>query len=184
MKELLTPKQVANAIDVSESSVKRWCDKGIIPTQYTAGGHRRIPVSGLLQFLRSQQYELSRPEVLGLPSNTGRTHRVIDRAAESLQTALIEGHEENARRVLIDLYLAEHSISSICDQVIAPTFQRIGDLWECGSAEVFQERQGCEFTLHALRELRSLVSVPPKDAPKAIGAAPAGRSVQPGHNNG
>ena len=53
MRELLTPKQVARAINVSESSVKRWCDKGVIPTQYTAGGHRRIPLSGLMEFLRS-----------------------------------------------------------------------------------------------------------------------------------
>jgi predicted site-specific integrase-resolvase len=29
---LLTPKQVARAIGVSESSLKRWCDKGVLPT--------------------------------------------------------------------------------------------------------------------------------------------------------
>lgn len=174
MKDLLTPKQVANAIEVSESSVKRWCDKGIIPTRYTAGGHRRIALSGLLQFLRTQKYQIARPELLGLPSNTGQTVRVIDRASESLVIALIGGHEEDTRRVLIDLYLAEHSVSAICDQVIAPAFEKIGQLWECGSAEVFQERQGCEFTLRVLHELRGLVSPPTKEAPKAIGAAPAG----------
>ncbi len=174
MKDPLTPKQVANAIDVSESSVKRWCDKGIIPTQYTAGGHRRIPLSGLLKFLRKQQYQIARPELLGLPSNTGQSPRIIDRAVESLTTALIDGHEDDARRVLINLYLAKHSICSICDQVIAPAFEKIGRLWECGSAEVFQERQGCEFTLRLLHELLGLVTVPATESPKAIGAAPEG----------
>ena len=174
MNDLLTPKQVANAIAVSESSVKRWCDKGSIPTKYTAGGHRRIALPGLLQFLREQNYEIARPELLGLPSNTGRSVRVIERASEALVTALTEGHEEETRRILIDLYLAEHSLGAICDQVIAPAFEKIGNLWECGSAEVFQERQGCEFTLRVLHELGTLIESPPSGAPKAIGAAPAG----------
>lgn len=173
MPELLTPKQVANAIDVSESSVKRWCDKGIIPTQYTAGGHRRIALSGLMEFLRSQQHAIAKPELLGLPSNTGQTHRVIDRASVALADALVAGYEEETRRIVLDLYLAEHSIGRICDEVIAPAFERIGELWECGSAEVYQERQGCEITLHVLHELRSLIPPPLTDAPKAIGGAPA-----------
>ncbi|REJ65407.1 MAG: helix-turn-helix domain-containing protein [Planctomycetota bacterium] len=50
MNDLLTPKQVARAISISESSIKRWCDRGAIATQYTPGGHRRIPLSGLLEF--------------------------------------------------------------------------------------------------------------------------------------
>ena len=84
MRELLTPKQVARAIQVSESSVKRWCDKGAIPTRYTAGGHRRIPLSGLMQFLRATKHELIAPEVIGLPATSGRTGRVIARAREQM----------------------------------------------------------------------------------------------------
>ena len=87
MRELLTPKQVARAIQVSESSVKRWCDKGVIPTQYTAGGHRRIPISDLLVFLRSSKHQLIRPEVLGLPAMTGQSDRIIGRAAAQLTEA-------------------------------------------------------------------------------------------------
>ncbi len=49
MKQLLTPKQVARAIQVSESSIKRWCDRGTIPAEYTAGGHRRIPLAELVR---------------------------------------------------------------------------------------------------------------------------------------
>ena len=49
--QLLSPKQVARALGVSESSLKRWCDKGLIPTERTAGGHRRLPLAGVLDFL-------------------------------------------------------------------------------------------------------------------------------------
>jgi methanogenic corrinoid protein MtbC1 len=171
MKELLTPKQVARAIQASESSVKRWCDKGVIPTQYTAGGHRRIPMSGLLDFLRSSKHRLVRPEVLGLPATTGHTVRVVERAAGQLTEALVQGDEEQTRQIVFDLYLAEHSISAICDQVIARSFQEIGDRWECGEAEVYQERRSCEQALRVLHELRIVIPAPPAEAPLAIGGA-------------
>ncbi len=174
MRELLTPKQVARAIQVSESSVKRWCDKGVIPTQYTAGGHRRIPVGGLLDFLRSSQHQLIRPEVLGLPATTGQSNRVIDRAAGQLTKALIHGDEEQTRQIVFDLFLAEHSISVICDQVLAKSLEEIGDLWKCGDAEVYQERLSCEFVLRLLHELRMLIFPPPSEAPIAIGGSVEG----------
>ena len=174
MRELVTPKQVARAIQVSESSVKRWCDKGVIPTRYTAGGHRRIPLHGLLEFLRASKHELLSPEVLGLPATSGRTGRVIERAAEQLTEALLAGDELQCRQIAIDLYLAEHSISSVCDEVLARSFEEIGNRWACGHAEVYQERRGCEITLRVLHDLRVLVAPAPVGSPVAMGAAAEG----------
>lgn len=171
MKELLTPKQVSRAINVSESSVKRWCDKGVIPTQYTAGGHRRIPIQNLIEFLRASKYELVRPQVLGLPSNIGQSKRSVDRAAEQLSESLLSGDEESSRQVVFDLYLAEHGVASICDDVIRAAFEKVGDRWECGSSEVYQERRGCEIALRILHELRAIVPTPEEAAPVAIGGA-------------
>ena len=42
MKPLLSPKELADAIGVSESSIKRWVDNGEIQATKTSGGHRRI----------------------------------------------------------------------------------------------------------------------------------------------
>jgi methanogenic corrinoid protein MtbC1 len=174
MRELLTPKQVARALDVSESSVKRWCDKGGIPTQYTAGGHRRIGMPGLIQFVREGKHELVHPEALGLPPTSGQTARVVDRAREQMADALVLGDELRCRQIAIDLYLAHHSISVICDQVFAAAFRDIGDQWHDGSAEIYQERRGCEISLRLLHELRAVLPVPAADAPLAIGGAASG----------
>ena len=174
MAHLLRPKHVARAIDVSESSVKRWCDKGVIPTQYTAGGHRRIAMPDLIEFLRNSKYELVHPEALGLPPTSGQTIRVVDRARDQMTEALLAGHEARCRQVAIDLYLAEHSVATICDDVLAAAFRQIGDLWACGEAEVYQERRGCEITLRILHELRMLLPPPPGDAPVALGGSAAG----------
>ncbi|HSG69042.1 MAG TPA: helix-turn-helix domain-containing protein, partial [Planctomycetaceae bacterium] len=88
MNRLVTPRQVGRALQVSESSVKRWCDKGVIPTQKTAGGHRRIPLSGLIEFLRESGQPILHPEVLGLAATSGRTNRIISRAGDQLTDAL------------------------------------------------------------------------------------------------
>jgi methanogenic corrinoid protein MtbC1 len=174
MRELLTPKQVARAIDVSESSVKRWCDKGVISTQYTAGGHRRITMAGLLAFLRETKHDLVHPEALGLPPVSGHSVRVVDRAREQAVVALLRGDEPRCLQIMIDLYLAEHSISVICDDVFAAAFRAIGDRWACGEAEVYQERRGCEISLRVLHALRSFLPPPPEHAVSAIGGAAAG----------
>lgn len=174
MRELLTPKQVARAIRVSESSVKRWCDNGAIPTRYTAGGHRRIPLCGLLDFLKASHYHLADPEVLGLPAAGLRETRSLQASAELLANALLAGDDAHCRQILVELYLAEHSVSAICDGVLAKAFETIGHRWSCGEAEIYQERRGCEIALRNLYELRSLMNPAPPTAPRAIGAAPAG----------
>ena len=71
MKELVTPKQVALAIGVSEASLKRWCDKGLLPFSRTPGGHRRLPISGVMQFVRKTGQSLVEPAVIGLPATIG-----------------------------------------------------------------------------------------------------------------
>ncbi len=174
MRDLLTPKHVARAINVSESSIKRWCDKGVIPARYTAGGHRRLAIADVLEFLRAGKYQIVHPEALGLPPTSGQSTRVLSRAREQLVEALIAGDEGRCRQIAIDLYLAEHSISVICDEVFAAAFREIGERWSCGEAEVYQERRGCEITLRVLYELGAILPQPVEAAPQAIGGAASG----------
>jgi len=172
MRHPLTPKQVARALDVSESSVKRWCDRRMIATEYTAGGHRRIAMASLLEFARSHRHQIVHPEALGLPATSGQTTRVVDRASQHLTEGLLAGDEWQVRQVAIDLYLAEHRLSTICDNVFAVAFRTIGHRWSCGQAEIYQERRSCELALRALHELRGLIPSPPVGAPVAIGCTP------------
>ncbi|MEZ6069605.1 MAG: helix-turn-helix domain-containing protein [Pirellulales bacterium] len=174
MNELLTPKQVSRAIDVSESSVKRWCDKGLIATRYTVGGHRRILLSGLIDFLRQSKHQLVHPDVLGLPALTAGAGEIDEQTIRRLTSALLDGDESVARRVTFDLFLGNCPISAICDDVFRPVFQEIGARWECGNAEVYQERRGCEIALRVLHELLGVTAPPPERAPLAIGGSIAG----------
>jgi MerR family transcriptional regulator, light-induced transcriptional regulator len=174
MKTLLTPKQVARAIHVSESSVKRWCDRGVIPTERTAGGHRRIPIGAMLDFLRKSKHELVIPEAVGLPTNTGKTPRPLEQAHEFLGEAFLQGDEQQGRQLLFDLYLAGHSISTICDHFLARVFEEVGRKWECGELEVYEERHSCEVCYRLLHEFRLLLPRPDATAPLALGGTPEG----------
>jgi len=171
MKTLLTPKQVAQAIGASESSLKRWCDKGLMTTVRTPGGHRRLAVSDVLAFLRKTQHSLVRPELLGLPSSTGEGTRTIARAAEKFESALLAGDEAQARRIAFDLYLAGRPAWEICDEVIARAMNAIGDRWECGEAHVYEEHRACEICIRLLGELRAALPSASDAAPRAIGGS-------------
>lgn len=171
MKKLLSPKQVARAIGVSESSVKRWCDQKLIPTERTAGGHRRLPLDAVVEFIRDGGYELRDPQILGLPATSARVTgtATIERAKNRFRRALVAGDDDAARQIVLDLYLAKQAVSVICDQVVAAAFEEIGDFWECGDVEVYEERRACEISSRLVHELRELVPPPPADAPVAIG---------------
>jgi excisionase family DNA binding protein len=170
----VTPKQAARAIGVSESSVKRWCDQGALPNLRTVGGHRRIPIQDLMAFLRAKHHPLVRPEELGLPATSGQTPRILDRAEEQFRQALLAGNEALARKTVLDLYLAGHHVSAICDQVIASAFHHIGDLWDCGQIEVYQERRGCDICLRCIYDLRSSLPDTPTPELIAVGGSPGG----------
>jgi MerR family transcriptional regulator, light-induced transcriptional regulator len=174
VKEIVTPKQVARAIGVSESSLKRWCDEGLLPVTRTAGGHRRLPIHGVLRFLRDSGRELVDPGVLGLPRTSGTGERVVSGARGRLRDALIQGDETIARQVVIDLYLAGVAVHRICDEVIAGAFEEIGNAWACEEIEVYQERRGCEIVLRVLFELRALATTSNPNGPIAIGGTTSG----------
>jgi excisionase family DNA binding protein len=171
VKKLVTPKQVAQAIGVSESSLKRWCDRGLLSTVRTAGGHRRLALDDVFQFLRQSGQQLVRPELLGLPSNTGQAATVIDRAREQIRDALMGGDVDQCRRIVFDLYLARQSACEICDHLLATAFHDLGDCWARGEMSIYRERRACEIGFTLLHELRSAVRTPPATAPIAIGGS-------------
>lgn len=173
MDQLLSPKQVAEAIGASESSVKRWCDQGLIKTVKTAGGHRRIPVQEALRFARAQNHAVVEPRILAMPTTENRKARRVEGCAERLTEALLADNEQAVRAIVFDLFVAGQPVSLIFDEVIAASFRMIGEKWECHEADVYQERCSCQIVLRVLHELRAK-QVPPERDLVALGATIAG----------
>ena len=174
MPDSYSPKQIARALEVSESSVKRWCDRGLIEFQKTAGGHRRVLLGELMRFLKEQRKSIVRPQLLGLPPARESHPGSYAGSAELFTQSLIAGDLDLCRQIILDLFLSEFSISKICDEFLAAAMEVIGDRWECGEVEVFQERRSCEIVLAVLHELRRLLPLPVAGQPIAIGATVEG----------
>jgi len=166
-----SPKEVAHALNVSESSLKRWCDQGLIQMHRTSGGHRRIKKSDVLAFVRSRKVPLARPEFLGLPGRAGEETLTESHACSALVQAYRQGDIDSVIGLGLALYARGHAISDICDRVITVSLTEIGHQWETGALEIYQERNACSMTHELLSELGRLIPKPAKNAPFAMGAS-------------
>lgn len=174
MTEQLSPRQVARAIGVSEASLKRWCDKGLLPSVRTPGGHRRLALSSVVKYLRESGHPLPHPELLGLPSAVAQGRVVVSRTRREMIESLVDGEEERFRGLALNLYLSGLTLGDLCDEAIAPAFAALGERWQHGALEVYEERRGCEIALGLLHELRHVLPAPAGNAPLALGGTFAG----------
>ena len=169
MGELFSPRTVAKAIGVSESSLKRWCDAGKIGGTKTVGGHRRFDRANIVEFLKANKYDLIDPVAIGLPSFESLAVENGPDGAKQLLAALLAADEAQVTKLLMYLVVNGWKIAEIFDEIVSPTFEKIGAMWACEEIDVFQERRSCEICLNAFRDVRSIMLSPPEDAMTAIG---------------
>jgi methanogenic corrinoid protein MtbC1 len=146
----------------------------MIETVKTAGGHRRLRLPDVMEFAKSQGYKLVDPEILGLPTLNHKNERTLEVAKNELVDALVSGNDTVSRQIVMELVLSDYRLCDICDDVIADAFHQVGDLWNCGTVEVYQERHACEIIVRIMHEIRHFYKPPSSRSPLAIGASPAG----------
>jgi excisionase family DNA binding protein len=167
LKPVLSPKELAQAVGVSESSVKRWADEGQLEVGRTAGGHRRIALSEAVRFIRARGLPVVRPELLGDPQ---LDLSAPDDAEERLYLALVAGRADQARGLLLGRFLAGQSVAALADGPIRAALRRIGDLWHARQDGLLIEHRALGICHEALAVLR-LTLAPRPDAPVAMGGA-------------
>ncbi len=174
MRTSLSPKELAEAIGVSESSVKRWVDGGRIEALRTAGGHRRIPVQSVIRFLRETRTALVRPEALGFDDLCVSFRPAGgEDETEALFRFLTAGHAAEARGFLLSAFLSGRSVASLIDGPVRTAMARIGELWLHGSEGIFLEHRATDVCLQAIGQIRLLL--PERlHVPCAVGGAPSG----------
>lgn len=169
-------------MQVSESSVKRWCDREVIPSIRTIGGHRRITLDGLNQFLRSSGRQLLHPEHLGLPQlppdRETEIAGVADPQHEPFREALAAGDERACRSILRQRIASGWPRREAAEDLIRDAMHGFGEAWDCQQLDIYQERRGCDIALRLIYELRTELPEPARDAPVAIGGAPEGDPYQ------
>lgn len=171
-----SPKELAQVVGVSESSIKRWVDDAHIHVTRTAGGHRRITLREALRFIRAQKLQVLRPDLLGLSEVAG----LSDGARSGLLTGdllfqlLRQGDATSVRGVLVRQYLNGESVAALFDGPVAEAMARMGEAWSQGDVGVYVEHIATNICIEAVNQLRLLLPPVPSDAPVALGGAPSG----------
>ncbi|CAN5886196.1 hypothetical protein BH18ACI4_BH18ACI4_22430 [soil metagenome] len=164
----LTTRQVATILSVSEATIKRWADEGLIQSEKTVGGHRRFGLAGIARFQRERSAApLQRSSAQG-GRKTGSREKV---SSALLFRHLVEGHEEETAALLINAYLQGQSLASLFDRVVTPAMHRVGDLWYRGELTIADEHLATQTAIAVLQKLRSVIHLP---GPKEIRALVCG----------
>lgn len=162
---LLSPKNAALALGVSESSLKRWCDRGDLPASRTAGGHRRIARDDVMKFARARGMQLANAGALGM----NNVHELPARGRALMVSALLENREAEALELALRGFIHQVPIAELCDTMLAPAMHEIGARWDHGKAEIYEERRACNLMHRIIDRLRMLVPVDAVEAPVALG---------------
>lgn len=180
----LTSKEAARLLGASEASVKRWADGGLLPSEKTAGGHRRFRPEDIARFKRESRRgsnagatrraarsdaggaadALTSPRV-SEDAGDGRAFETlsgasVEESAASLFAALARGSAEEASALLVKSYLDGHTLAFIFDELFAASMRRIGDLWHRGDLTVAEEHLATRAALRALQTLDAVVDEP------------------------
>jgi excisionase family DNA binding protein len=173
-----SPKQVAASLDVSESSIKRWCDRGTIPTIKTSGGHRRISLDGLHDFLQATERDIVNPDALGFTLVPGRRQTKVPGSRHPTQAAFREalsrGDEQKCSQLKDEWRADGWSLSETADDLITDALYGIGMAWQCSELDIYQERVACGICLRLINEMKRELPAPSKSAPVAIGGTLSG----------
>lgn len=155
----LTTKEVARLCRVSDATVKRWEEAGLIRSERTNGGHRRFRAEEIARFQRDQGLGLKQSH--GDESIfTATTRRRKGTSRSSLFDSLIAGSEEEAANLLIKSFLNGNDLISIFDEMVSPAMRMVGEQWLRGELSVAQEHLATRAAHAAINKLRNSLPVP------------------------
>lgn len=177
MKHTLSPKDLAEAVGVSESSLKRWADEGLVQVVRTTGGHRRITIAEAIRYIRQAGLPIVNPKALGI-SDLARMpteHLTRPNAADQpLVDAVMNSQAEVARGLVLSMYITGRSISEICDGPLTRAMHAVGDLWKHSQAGILIEHRATDICAQTLHLLRGILPPAADKAPVALGGTPSG----------
>ena len=175
MKQYLSPKELAEALAVSESSVKRWADEGQIAVTRTGGGHRRIALEEVVRFVRRSNASVSRPEILGFEEagHVPWQHLTEQELEAQVYEALVQGQSATAFGLIHGPFLGGRPLAWIFDGPVRSAMHRLGDLWRHQDDGILLEHRATDICVQAVMRIRLSLPVD-SQAPASVGGAGPG----------
>ncbi|MGI8668479.1 MAG: MerR family DNA-binding transcriptional regulator [Aridibacter sp.] len=156
----LTTKEVARLCRVSDATVKRWEEAGLIKSERTSGGHRRFRAEEVARFQQKQQLGLKcehgDESVITAQSRRRKNKELCD---SELFHSLIAGREEEVANMLINEFLNGKLLTELFDNSISKAMRRIGELWFEGKVSIAQEHLATQAMFRAIHKLRCVIPI-------------------------
>lgn len=164
--------QVAQALGVSVTTVKRWVDDGVLPAHRTAGGHRKLLLADVLRLVRDGNLPQADLSVL-VPKEAVSDPTDPSKLYQQMLEAVQQGDSDLIRSILHGSFNAGVSIELLADRVISPALQYVGHEWSVGRMDVMHEHRITQAIVSAIYELKAFMKLnPERDRPVAVGGAP------------
>lgn len=196
--DVISTRQVAELLAVSEATVKRWADAGTLRCFRTPGGHRKFRMSDVADFLRTHNYEAAGPlapvadanALAGVSSGArgdgdgaGRGSLAVAPLAEvpiyqepevalTFRNLALAGDVDGVVSLIAQQRLRGHTLASIFDGVVTPALVDIGERWARGVLTTTQEHMASAAVIEALARTRPLIERAARDRGKVVLAAP------------
>ncbi|MFH5804524.1 excisionase family DNA-binding protein [Alienimonas sp. DA493] len=173
---MLSPKQVALAAGVSESTIKRLVDDGSLKAERTAGGHRRIRLGDALRWVRSRGCGQLDPAALSaaVPALEGAAGvDLCDRTAvlHRYAQALEAGEDAVTTGLAVALFVAGAELSVVLEEPIRGRYAALRSRCDHPSRECVVLHRALANSIAAAGRLRDLIrdgadtATLPADAP-------------------
>jgi excisionase family DNA binding protein len=167
----LSTVQVAKAVGVSVTTIKRWVDDGILPAYKTPGGHRKLVLADVLRLTREGGLPQADLSQLTGPARGGPADPAV--VHEQLLDAVKAVDADRIRATLRGAYQSGITIETLADQIISPAMVFVGRQWQHARIDVGEEHLVTQAVVAAMYEVRGMMmSNAPKARPVAIGGAP------------
>jgi excisionase family DNA binding protein len=159
---LLTTSRVAELLGVHATTVKRWCDEGILPAEKTEGGHRRIALRSALRYAKEQgirtfldpfhPWETNVWQAVHQAEHTGRFDRLNRLALQWLST----GDTERLGRLFYEFGNRQSiPFTQFLDEGIRSFMALVGTEWQSGRLAVGEEHMASQVVAEVLIRLRT-----------------------------
>ena len=177
-RDFISPRELARALGVSESSVKRWVDDGELRAARTTGGHRRVAVAEAVRFIRATGTPVADSDLLFGDQTVRFPARASAASAEMLAIALVDALAEDdhaaASGAIVGAFVSGWSLAALADGPIRTAMRRIGELWHHSRDGIVVEHRAVDTVIQSIARIRTFIPTPPPGAPIALGGAPSG----------
>jgi MerR family transcriptional regulator, light-induced transcriptional regulator len=177
-KTILSTADVARLFNVTETTVKRWANDGLLKCMKTPGGHRKFEMRNVVEFASVLKFEPSGALKMTEEDELAQKIQVAILARDfmTLRDAFLEKALSTDKRDLFIFFsfLYQHRIHlwEIFDLIVGPGMAIIGEQWAQGLLTVEQEHRASYETMDAIAKLQTQIHVKPENGNCVVCACP------------